>query len=79
MKKQAERLDLTGVPCPLNAARALIKLASMPAGTLLEIVVDDGEPSANVPVSLEDEGCRVLGKVRKGHQWIFQVQRQSGG
>jgi len=50
-----EILDLKGVPCPQNTAKAMLKLAGMVEGEILEIIVDDGEPRINVPASLEEE------------------------
>jgi tRNA 2-thiouridine synthesizing protein A len=58
--KPDEVINLEGVPCPQNSARSLLKLESMDSGEILEIVVDDGEPIANVPISLEDEGFKIL-------------------
>jgi len=55
-----ETLDLYGVPCPMNAARALLTLQAMDAGQILEILVDDGEPRANVPESLREDGHEIL-------------------
>ncbi len=75
MKKAVELLDLTGIPCPMNTAHALLKLAQMPDDACLEIVLDDGEPIINVPVSLEDEGCHILARERKGKQWMLRVQK----
>lgn len=63
-----ETLDLSGVPCPQNAARTLLKLASMDTGERLEVIIDDGEPIAMVPESVEDEG----------HQIKEQRQREDG-
>jgi tRNA 2-thiouridine synthesizing protein A len=61
MKKRDENeipdeiLDLKGVPCPQNTAKAMVKLSGMDPGEILEIIVDDGEPRENVPASLEVE------------------------
>lgn len=53
--KADETLDLKGVPCPQNSAKALIQLETMSSGEVLEIIIDDGEPFDNVPASIEDE------------------------
>jgi TusA-related sulfurtransferase len=55
-------LDLTGVPCPANASRALLRLELLDAGDLLELLVDDGEPRINVPAALEAEGHAVVAR-----------------
>jgi hypothetical protein len=59
----------------MNSARALVALADVPGKARLVIIVDDGEPAANVPPSLEDEGYRVFARERRGGQWILTVGR----
>ncbi len=55
----AEKLDLTGIKCPINSAKTLLKLETMTDGQILEIIIDDGEPILNVPPSLELEGHKI--------------------
>jgi TusA-related sulfurtransferase len=49
-----EKLDLKGVPCPQNSAKALLKLQLMDSGEILEVILDDGEPLENVPASIDE-------------------------
>ncbi|HEY9763720.1 MAG TPA: sulfurtransferase TusA family protein [Trichocoleus sp.] len=51
-----ECLNLRGTPCPINFVRTKLKLEKMPAGSLLEIWLDPGEPVEQVPDSLIMEG-----------------------
>jgi TusA-related sulfurtransferase len=53
---QIERLDLRGTPCPLNFVRTKLRLDQRPAGTILEIWLDPGEPMEQVPDSLLSGG-----------------------
>ena len=70
-----ESLDLRGVPCPQNSAKALIKLAGMDTGLVLELIIDDGEPYENVPESLENEGYKLIGKKKEtGSVWHLFVE-----
>lgn len=71
----AEVLDLTGVPCPRNAARAILRLEAMDEGALLDVVIDDGEPLANVPPALEAEGHVVLARTARDGGWVLRVRR----
>lgn len=75
----SETIDLRGVSCPLNYVKAKLALEPLDEGTELEILLDSGEPIANVPRSLADDGNSVLSlqqdpeghfalRVRKGHQ-----------
>ncbi len=53
--KANEIFDLRGVPCPQNSAKAFIKLGGMDKDEILEIIIDDGEPYENVPLSIEED------------------------
>ena len=69
-----ERLDLRGVRCPANAARALVRLEAMDAGAILELWLDDGEPIAAVPEALRAEGHELLLQERDGATWRVLVK-----
>lgn len=70
-----DKLDLSGVPCPANSARALMRIETLDPGDILEITVDDGEPALNVPASLAAEGHKVLKKRRSGGKWIITARK----
>ena len=53
-------LDLRGVVCPLNYVKTKLKLETMEAGAHLEVWLDEGAPIKNVPMSLRNDGHRVL-------------------
>jgi tRNA 2-thiouridine synthesizing protein A len=72
-----EYLDLTGIVCPINTARALLRLARMPDGAVLELRIDDGEPSRNVPSALIDEGHEILDMTPLAKQWRVMVRARS--
>jgi len=70
-----ETMDLSGVPCPANAARALMRLEGMDPGSTLEIIIDDGEPVNNLPPALEQEGHVILSKLRDGGKWKVTARK----
>lgn len=70
-----DRLDLAGVPCPMNSARALMRMETLEPGDVLEIKVDDGEPALNVPASLKAEGHKILKKSRSGGVWTITARK----
>jgi TusA-related sulfurtransferase len=74
--KSDEILDLKGVPCPRNSARALLKLGGMEKGEILEIIVDDGEPVENVPASIaEEDNYKIIEKHEgEDHTWHLWVK-----
>lgn len=73
--KPDETLDLVGVACPQNSARALLKLEGMKFGSILEIIIDDGEPIKNVPLSIKEEGHKIIDTRREGDKWILLVRK----
>ncbi|PJC69782.1 MAG: sulfite reductase, partial [Zetaproteobacteria bacterium CG_4_8_14_3_um_filter_59_5] len=69
-------LDLSGVACPMNFVKTKIKLTTMPVGSLLDVILDDGAPIENVPLSLQEQGQRVLAKDRiSDTQWKIRVEK----
>jgi len=74
--KVAKTLDLSGVPCPQNTAKALITLECLDEEEILELIIDDNEPIANVPPALEEEGHKIVGKEKTtNNQWKLYVKR----
>lgn len=63
-KKPEAYLDLRGVVCPTNFVKTKLKLEEMNPGEVLEIIIDAGEPIANVPRSIKEEGHKII-KVEK--------------
>jgi tRNA 2-thiouridine synthesizing protein A len=58
------RLDLSGVPCPMNWVRTRLALEELPPGDSLVVVLDEGEPLESVPQSAREDGhdVRVEGR-----------------
>lgn len=52
--------DLRGVACPLNYVKTKLKLEMMEAGERLEVWLDAGDPIKNVPMSLRNDGHKIL-------------------
>ena len=53
-------LDLRGVVCPLNYVKTKLKLEMMDDGERLEVWLDAGDPIKNVPMSLRNDGHKVI-------------------
>lgn len=71
-----ESLDLRGVVCPGNAVRAKLILAGLPAGSLLQIALDEGYPIQNVPQTLVAEGYFIKNREKKDDYWILSVLKK---
>ncbi len=59
-KKPDANLDLRGVVCPINFVKTKLKLEELNNGQILEIIIDAGEPMANVPRSIKEEGHKIV-------------------
>jgi len=57
---EATVYDLRGVMCPLNYVKTKLKLEMMEAGERLEVWLDAGDPIKNVPMSLRNDGHKIL-------------------
>ena len=58
-------MNLLGVPCPLNWARARARLEDMGSGEILEILVDDPNAEHDIPQAAESCGHAVV-ETRRG-------------
>lgn len=71
---ESETLDLRGIPCPQNAAKAVLQLSMMSTDEVLLVRLDDGEPFANVTRSIEVAGHEIVRKEREGEGWALWVK-----
>ncbi len=73
--KPEEILDLKGIACPQNSAMALLKLEGIKAGSILEVIIDDGEPIKNVPNSIKDEGHKIVSMIKVDKVWKILIKK----
>jgi tRNA 2-thiouridine synthesizing protein A len=71
----AECLDLRGVKCPLNWARARVRLDELAPGSELELIVDDPKGARDIPRAAEASGYVVLQVERHPTEWRIVVLR----
>ena len=67
--------DLRGVPCPMNFVKTKLALAKLNKGDRLDILLDDGEPINNVPISVEEEGHLILEKMPVENYWQVMIEK----
>ena len=65
-------LMLHGVKCPFNYVKSKLVLEEMKIGEVLEVVVDEGEPSHHVPKSLKEDGQTIL-EVGKDEEGLVHI------
>lgn len=69
-------LDLRGVKCPLNWARAKVRLETMARGELLELLIDDPRGVHDLPRAAETEGYVVIEVVRVADAaWRLRIEK----
>lgn len=72
-------IDITGDSCPMTFVKVKLKMETLPPGAALRIRLNGGEPLENVPMSLRDEGCRVLGPEADGAAWLLTAIKPDPG
>ncbi len=72
----ARTLDLRGVACPLNYVKAKLCLQQLAAGDTVDIWLDAGDPIKNVPVSLANDGHKILDVQETGDPCRVRVERK---
>jgi tRNA 2-thiouridine synthesizing protein A len=69
-----ERLDLRGVKCPLNWAKAKVRLEALPRGSEIVIILDDPKGARDIPRAAEADGYAVIDVQRRQHDWRIMIQ-----
>lgn len=60
MPGKTEQINLYGVKCPLNWARAKVRLETLERGDVLEVFLDDPKGRKDMPRAAEAEGYVIL-------------------
>ncbi len=77
MREVSEQIDLRGIPCPRNTAKALMFLEALDDDMISLIIIDDGEPLNNFLESLELEtGYRIEAKEQQGNFWNLYILKE---
>lgn len=73
-----EDLDLRGEVCPYTFLKARLALESLPAGSILRVVVDNETSARDVPRGLTGAGHAVLEVIPTGEgTWAILTRRAS--
>ena len=67
-------MDLRGVRCPLNWARAKVRLETLPRGAELELILDDPKGVRDIPRAAEAEGYVVVEVERRPRDWRLIIR-----
>ncbi len=71
------RLDLRGVKCPLNWAKAKVRLEYLAQGEQIELVIDDPKGRRDIPRAAEAEGYAVVDVSESSapRQWRIVIEK----
>lgn len=67
-------LDLAGIKCPLNWARAKVKLSELARGDVLELLVEDEQAVRDIPRAAEAEGHAIVDIRHDGARWRIVIE-----
>jgi TusA-related sulfurtransferase len=69
------RLDLRGIKCPLNWARAKVRLERMAFGETLELTLDDPRGARDIPRAAEAEGYAIVEARAADGVWMLRIEK----
>ncbi len=73
--RKREEMDLRGVKCPLNWAKAKVRLENLERGDILELVLDDRKGKQDIPRAAEAEGYVILGIEEGERLWRIIIEK----
>jgi TusA-related sulfurtransferase len=68
-------IDLRGVPCPVNWAKAKVHLEAAGGGERLAFVVDDARSLRDMPRAAEAEGYAVVDVEAVAGAWRIVIEK----
>jgi TusA-related sulfurtransferase len=78
VSKQEHNLDLSGIPCPMNYVKTRLYLDKIPAGSVLNVTLDQGEPVDSVSKSIQKDGYELLDrKETKENRFILTILKSA--
>ncbi len=75
LRKTDEKIDITNEICPMTFVKTKLKLEKMPPGQILEVTLREGEPLANVPKCVKEEGHNVVDIIKDGDFYKIIIER----
>lgn len=75
MHGKVEQLNLCGVKCPLNWAKAKVRLEYLDRGDLLQLLIDDPKGRRDIPRAAEAEGYVIVGIEEVAGGWRITIEK----
>ncbi len=71
----AKVVDLRGIRCPLNWARAKVVLEGVARGTIVAFQVDDARAVSDMPRAAEAEGYQLVEVQHDSGAWLITIEK----
>jgi tRNA 2-thiouridine synthesizing protein A len=75
MSGKTEHIDLYGVKCPLNWAKAKVRLEDLERGDILEVLINDPKGRRDIPRAAEAEGYAIVTIDEIDGGWKIAIER----
>ncbi|NOT55245.1 MAG: sulfurtransferase TusA family protein [Deltaproteobacteria bacterium] len=75
MSRKTERADLFGVKCPLNWAKAKVRLEELERGDILEVLINDPKGRRDIPRAAEAEGYSIVQIDEVAGGWCIAIEK----
>jgi len=75
MNGRVEHLNLCGVKCPLNWAKAKVRLEDLERGDILELLIDDPKGRRDIPRAAEAEGYVIVNIQETDGRWSIAIEK----
>jgi len=75
MHGKIEQMNLCGVKCPLNWAKAKVRLEDLERGDVLELLIDDPKGRRDIPRAAEAEGYAIVSIHEVAGRWRITIEK----
>ena len=75
MAGKTELIDLYGVKCPLNWAKAKVRLEDLERGDVLEVSINDPKGRRDIPRAAEAEGYAIVSIDEIAGGWRIAIEK----
>jgi tRNA 2-thiouridine synthesizing protein A len=75
MGGKTEQLNLYGVKCPLNWAKAKVRLEDLERGDILDVLINDPKGRRDIPRAAEAEGYAIVAIDEIDGGWRIAIEK----
>lgn len=75
MADKSQQINLYGVKCPLNWAKAKVRLEDLERGDILEVLIDDPKGRRDIPRAAEAEGYAIVQVDEIAGGWCIAIEK----